>query len=632
MVPGASPAPIPPMTIAGLPPARWLFGLRIWGAVMLALGLAFWLQLDTASSAGVCVVILAQQTRGQALEKAAYRALGTIVGGIAAIILTDTFAQARDLYVFAYSAWLGLCVFAAGFLDGNRAYSAVLCGYTVSIVTIEQIDLPDQVFDTAVNRVAAILVGIAAIALVNDLLGVSDFAPTLLRQVEAARDQVRGFATRVVRRGRQAETDEEAGKLLRTISDWHPTISALPTETLGGTHRATAIRAIAAALVGEVLAARGLAGLLEGTEHNRALRRSTLQRQSGDLQAYQGSEMAAVQALHVDRRPVDVPRMPAYHPWQNALRNAVRAFILSAIAGIGFILTGWPQTAFAWGVVGILVCLSATAPEPRVVAHNILLALPISAVLGGVTMFVFLDGSDAFPLLCLGLSLPVIAGSLLMASPNPTFAGIGVFMTVFTLVIVSAANPQDYDPLNYCIRSAFLSIAAIIVYIGVNTLFPAQDSDRRAWVFDAARRATRSALQGRRRYPDIEARVLDASRIAALSTLKDVPPARQAADLAALFWLAELRARAQRVWQGLDQLDRGGKASVDRASFASLRAAVQVGLQQPNGDLVRQAAVALVAHGSDAARTVGSDLALAAYLIDQAPADEARRIFSFRKE
>jgi uncharacterized membrane protein YccC len=616
------------MTVAGQPLTRWLFALRIWGAVVLALGLAFWLQLDGASSAGVCVAILAQQTRGQALEKAAYRALGTAVGGIAAIVLTDVFAQARDLYVPTYSAWLGLCVFAAGFLDGNRAYGAVLCGYTVSIVTIERIDTPDQVFAAAVNRGAAIIVGIAAIALVNDLFGASDIVSSLSRQVDAARAQVRAFAARVVREGPQAGANEEAGNLLRTVSDWHPLIGALPTETLAGSRRAASVRAIGVALVGEVVASRRLARLLTGGADNGPLHEPMLHQQSGDLEACRATEIAAAQALRADRRPVDTPRLPIYRPWQNALRGAAQAFLVSTIAGFGFILTGWPQATFAWGVVGILVCLTATAPEPRVAAHSALIALPMGAVLGGITLFVFLDGSDAFPLLCLGLLLPLIATSLLMASPNPKLSGVGTFMTVFTLVVIGAENPQSYDSLSYCITSTLLCTGAIVAYVGIVTLFPTEDSDRRAWIFGAARRATRLALRGTRGHPETEACVLDASRIAVLSTLKDVPAAHQAEDLAALFWRADLRAMAHRVWLGLDWLGRGHDAQVDHASLASLRAAVQVGLQQPDADLILQVALALVADGSSAAQTVGADLAFAAYLIDTAPADEARGMFT----
>ncbi len=167
-----------PLTFAGFPAARWLFGLRIWSAMMLALYVAFWLELDGASSAATCVAILALPTRGQALEKAFYRAVATVVGVAASIAIAGLFSQARDLFVVAYAGWLGLCVFGAAFFDGNKAYCCVLSGYTVAIVAVFQIDSPQDVWSSGINRGAAIAVGIAAITLVNDLFAAPDASPT----------------------------------------------------------------------------------------------------------------------------------------------------------------------------------------------------------------------------------------------------------------------------------------------------------------------------------------------------------------------------------------------------------------------------------------------------------------------
>jgi len=58
------------ITIAGFPLSTWAFALRIWAAMMVALYAAFWLQLESASSAAVTVGILALPTRGQTYQKA----------------------------------------------------------------------------------------------------------------------------------------------------------------------------------------------------------------------------------------------------------------------------------------------------------------------------------------------------------------------------------------------------------------------------------------------------------------------------------------------------------------------------------------------------------------------------------
>ena len=147
-----------PFTLAKIPISSWSFAIRVWLAMILALLVSFWLQLEAPASAALTVGILAEPTRGQALDKAGFRLLGTIVGVIASIAITGLFSQARDLILAAFAVWIGLCVFAAKLLDGYRAYGAVLCGYTVANIAIQQIDSPQNVFAAGVERGAAIAV------------------------------------------------------------------------------------------------------------------------------------------------------------------------------------------------------------------------------------------------------------------------------------------------------------------------------------------------------------------------------------------------------------------------------------------------------------------------------------------
>src|SRR6266478_1454776 len=182
------------ISIAGFPLSTWAFALRIWAAMMVALYAAFWLQLESASSAAVTVGILALPTRGQTYQKAAYRIVATIIGVVASLVIAGLFAQSRSLFVIGFAGWLGLCVYAGGLLDGNRAYSAVLSGYTVALVAMTQIDSPQNLFWAGINRGAAIVVGIAAIALINDLFAAPNVHPGLCGKLTAAHQRVRAFA------------------------------------------------------------------------------------------------------------------------------------------------------------------------------------------------------------------------------------------------------------------------------------------------------------------------------------------------------------------------------------------------------------------------------------------------------
>ena len=76
-----------PLRLAGVPAGSWAFGIRIWLAVVVALAASFWLELEVPSTAAVTVAILAEPTRGRALEKAFFRLIATVIGVTAAIAI-----------------------------------------------------------------------------------------------------------------------------------------------------------------------------------------------------------------------------------------------------------------------------------------------------------------------------------------------------------------------------------------------------------------------------------------------------------------------------------------------------------------------------------------------------------------
>jgi uncharacterized membrane protein YccC len=216
-----------PLSLAGVSVGSWAFAIRVWIAVVVALGASFWLELDAPSTAAITVAILAAPTRGQALDKACFRLIATIIGVTAAIVIVGLFSQARDLILAAFTGWLGLCVYGAGLLDGNRAYAAVLSGYTVAIVAIEQLDAPQNVFETGMARGAAIAVGIVAMAAVNDLLAAPDSDPQLAVQLAAIHGRLRSYAKTAIQE-EATDPTTAAELLLDTSQHCTPKWRALP--------------------------------------------------------------------------------------------------------------------------------------------------------------------------------------------------------------------------------------------------------------------------------------------------------------------------------------------------------------------------------------------------------------------
>src|SRR5262249_30306187 len=159
----------------------------------------------------------------------------------------------------AFAAWIGLCVYAAGLLDGYRAYAAVLSGYTVGFIAVQQIDGPQHVFESGMARGAAIAVGVLSLVLVNSLLLAPDRYPQLKVQLAAIHRRIREYAKAVIR---DEGSDATAGAtLIREIVALRPEIASLATESSSGTLTSAAARSTVVALVAELRAVRALAAL-----------------------------------------------------------------------------------------------------------------------------------------------------------------------------------------------------------------------------------------------------------------------------------------------------------------------------------------------------------------------------------
>ena len=154
-----------------LPPWRTiaptiLYCLRTLTAIALALYTAFALQLQSPLSSVITVLIVANPVTGALVSKSLWRLFGTFVGAAAAVLVMAAFAQSPMLFAIVFSVWIGLACIVATLLRFFRAYGAVLAGYTLIIVCAPAFNDPDSVFVSALSRLSAVSVGIAAAALV----------------------------------------------------------------------------------------------------------------------------------------------------------------------------------------------------------------------------------------------------------------------------------------------------------------------------------------------------------------------------------------------------------------------------------------------------------------------------------
>jgi uncharacterized membrane protein YccC len=537
-------AALGPPRFVGLPLASWAFAVRIWIAIVVALYAAFWLELEAASSAAVCVAILAVPTRGQALEKAGFRFLATVMAVAASIAIVGIFSQARDLVLLAFAAWVGLCIFAAALSDGNRAYAAVLSGYTVGIIAIQQIDTPHDVFYAGMERGAAIAVGIAAIAIVNDLLVAPDRHRGLASQFAAIHRRVRDHAKAVIR-GVAADSALATG-LLRETAALRSEITSLATESSSGSARSAAARSTAVALVAEVHAVRILNALPVAADpavRDRAT--SALEREAGERSskvsfaradvgeqgepAVMGASLdwalqellrrdqevrEGLAALKSGIRPTHAWRMPFYRSYRFAAEAGVRAALWIALGSAFFVLAGWPATKVSLAQLAIAAGLSAATPNPREFTTMALIAVPIAAMLAGVLEFLILGGVTEFQLLALGLAPFVVGVAVFMTLPDPVLSAVARLVLIKMLVVLVPSNPQTYNPQVFLENSLFVCLAPALLLAAQALIPPVSDERCRKWLIASARRELdHLASHKAQRYSPGEAMFRDAVRI-----------------------------------------------------------------------------------------------------------------------
>ena len=148
-----------------------LFSLKTFVAAMIALYIAFRLNLTQPVWCVGTVYIVSQPLAGMVLAKSIYRVIGTVVGAVVSVALVALFSSSRELFLIALALWFGIGTFVAIYLrDAPQAYAAVLAGYSAAIIGLPAVLAPETAFDIAVSRCLEIMLGIACSTIMHSVV------------------------------------------------------------------------------------------------------------------------------------------------------------------------------------------------------------------------------------------------------------------------------------------------------------------------------------------------------------------------------------------------------------------------------------------------------------------------------
>ena len=480
-----------------------LYGVRLWAAVCLALFVAFRLELDDPSWAGTSAAVVCQPILGASLRKGWFRVVGTVVGAIAAVVLSACFPQSRAGFLVGLALWGGACTLVATVLRNFASYGAALAGYTAAVIAGDELNLVGgtngDVFNLAVTRGAEICIGIVCAGLV---LSMTDFGGARRRLATLLADltvDITGGLLRALQLTGPAQADSRAlrRRMIGRVSGLGTVIDQAAGETVASPIRPRVLQAAADGLFVALAAWRSVAnhlelapdGVLEAAQVRDCLPLGLTNPETiPDLASWQSDPRAMRSAVRTAARrlvamsaetpslrllsdrtaegllalsraiggmlALDRPRathMPhrvaglRVADVMPALINAVRAFLTIGAAALVWIWTAWPGGARFITYAAVAIILFTPREDAAYAsAKNFTIGTGLAAVCAAIVAFALLPQQSSFVGLCAGLGLVLIPAGALSSRPwhQPLF----VALAANFIPLLGPSNPAVYDP------------------------------------------------------------------------------------------------------------------------------------------------------------------------------------------
>lgn len=202
----------------------WIFATKTFVAGMLALYIAFSLNLAYPIWAIGTVFIIANPYSGMTSSKSIYRVLGTLLGAIVSIAVTPFLMNTPWLFTFFLAAWVGFCLYISLLDRTPRSYVSMLAGYTTVIICYNIVYYADTVsiFDMAIGRFLEITVGVVCSAIVSTTIFPLHIGPAVETRVAKTIQDTSVLFDQILLDQKQLDSyNQLLGNITRDTSDIH---------------------------------------------------------------------------------------------------------------------------------------------------------------------------------------------------------------------------------------------------------------------------------------------------------------------------------------------------------------------------------------------------------------------------
>jgi uncharacterized membrane protein YccC len=213
-------------------------------AMLLALYIGLSIDLPRPYWSVLTVYVVSQPLSGALRSKGLYRVLGTIVGGIAAVLIVPTFVNSPEVFTLVMALWAGLCLFVSLLDRTPRAYAFMLSGYTAAIIGFPSVADPSAIFPTAVARVEEISLGIVCATVVHSVFFPRDVSAFLGDRVDAYLRDAATTASEALQRSRESLQRRFRHTLAERVTELKLLSTHLPFDTVSHRARVNGVRAL----------------------------------------------------------------------------------------------------------------------------------------------------------------------------------------------------------------------------------------------------------------------------------------------------------------------------------------------------------------------------------------------------
>jgi len=527
--------------------------LRSWLACMLALYTAFQLEIDEPLWAALTVWHSIQPTPGTAISKGFYRIVGVVIGAVAGIVLIGLFSQAPELFVLALALWIGGCTIASTLLTNFRGFAGVSAAFMTVLVTMDSYNQQDHVFQIAMARGSATIIGVVSSVLVTVIFAPHRAQGQLVASIrKAIADCARrvAFPLEAPMKDRYAIAPVMAGSLVKLET----VIEFASDESPAGRRSAMPARSFIAHLFAVITAKRALeehltrvgftqeAGTVALYKEGMALfdqfpalvtanRESEIpalvhafgqkvrdhkpQNFTGDAQAisthmvldrldslakhYESAVQTWLDIQSGSRCRPNV-HLNFHRDRRAAAINAVRSFLAVMIGGIFWIESQWPSgPAF---MIPIVIGSSsfASAPYPEKVALGFAKGTFFGCIAAYICTYHFLIHGSGFATFAFSQALFLIPGAML-GLLNPKYVSFSLAFGTFFFLVAGISNHMDYNPQDFFNTAVAVFSGALLVTLAYRLFMPPNPNRARRYVVSRMRDGLKKVAE-MKRIPD----------------------------------------------------------------------------------------------------------------------------------